>query len=145
MCCCLSVQVFDDVAIELTMAILQYFQTKPAEEHLFRTMKALSKFVTVRFAINCAHINQINRDINNLMYSLVQCGAGVAGHPAAGADDRTASEHLQGRQRAHRRADRADLEEGALNREADACGNTEQITSDYKHTPHNTLTPARHL
>lgn len=42
-----SLQVFDDVAIELTMALLQFFSEKPSEEHLFRTLKALSKFVTV--------------------------------------------------------------------------------------------------
>ncbi|KAJ6637084.1 Desumoylating isopeptidase 1 [Pseudolycoriella hygida] len=39
--------VFDDVAIELTMALLQFFNSKPSEEHLFRTLKALSKFVQV--------------------------------------------------------------------------------------------------
>lgn len=38
---------FDDVAIELTMALLQFFNSKPSEEHLFRTLKALGKFVTV--------------------------------------------------------------------------------------------------
>lgn len=40
-------QVFDDVAVELTMALLQFFSVKPAEDHLYRTLKALSKFVTV--------------------------------------------------------------------------------------------------
>lgn len=40
---------FDDVAIELAMALLQFFNAKPSEEHLFRTMKALGKFVTVSF------------------------------------------------------------------------------------------------
>lgn len=40
-------QVFDDVAIELTMALLQFFSVKPNEEHLFRALKALSKFITV--------------------------------------------------------------------------------------------------
>jgi hypothetical protein len=39
--------VFDDIAVELTMAILQFFNSKPNEEHLFRVMKALSKFVFV--------------------------------------------------------------------------------------------------
>ena len=42
-----SFQVFDDIAVELTMALLQFFSEKPSEEHLFRTLKALSKFVTV--------------------------------------------------------------------------------------------------
>lgn len=46
-CLIFRFQVFDDVAIELTMAVLQFFSTKPIEEHLFRTLKALSKFVTV--------------------------------------------------------------------------------------------------
>jgi desumoylating isopeptidase 1 len=35
------------VAIEITMALLQYFNSKPQEEYLYRTMKALSKFVYV--------------------------------------------------------------------------------------------------
>ncbi|RZB39139.1 hypothetical protein BDFB_013174 [Asbolus verrucosus] len=29
------------------MAVLQYFNSKPSEEHLFRCMKALSKFVQI--------------------------------------------------------------------------------------------------
>lgn len=40
-------QVFDDVAVELSMALLQFFNGKPSEEHLYRTLKALSKFVAV--------------------------------------------------------------------------------------------------
>ncbi|KAF2361386.1 PPPDE putative peptidase domain [Trinorchestia longiramus] len=36
--------VFDDVAPELAMAILQYFNTKPKEELLWRTMTALCRF-----------------------------------------------------------------------------------------------------
>ncbi|KAJ8923017.1 hypothetical protein NQ315_001565 [Exocentrus adspersus] len=40
-------EVFDDIAVELTMALLQYFNSKPAEEQLFRCMKALAKFVQV--------------------------------------------------------------------------------------------------
>ncbi|XP_063904154.1 uncharacterized protein LOC135123444 isoform X2 [Zophobas morio] len=39
--------VFDDVAVELTMALLQYFNSKPNEEHLYRCLKAISKFVLV--------------------------------------------------------------------------------------------------
>lgn len=46
-------QVFDDVAIELTMALLQFFSVKPIEEHLFRTLKALSKFLVVNNNDNC--------------------------------------------------------------------------------------------
>lgn len=44
-------KVFDDVAVELAMAILQFFNSKPNEEHLFRTIKALARFVTVSFYI----------------------------------------------------------------------------------------------
>ncbi|KAF5295186.1 hypothetical protein FQR65_LT10574 [Abscondita terminalis] len=39
--------VFDDVAVELTMALLQYFNTKPAEEQLWRSMKSLAKFTQI--------------------------------------------------------------------------------------------------
>ncbi|XP_017782704.1 PREDICTED: uncharacterized protein LOC108567030 isoform X2 [Nicrophorus vespilloides] len=39
--------VFDDVAVELTMALLQFFNGKPSEENLFRCMKALAKFVEI--------------------------------------------------------------------------------------------------
>ncbi|XP_055373997.1 uncharacterized protein LOC129607214 isoform X2 [Condylostylus longicornis] len=37
--------VFDDVAVELTMAILQFFNSKAEEEQIFRTLKALHRFV----------------------------------------------------------------------------------------------------
>lgn len=40
-------QVFDDVAVELTMAVLQYFNSKPPEDLLYGCMKALSKFVKI--------------------------------------------------------------------------------------------------
>ncbi|KAB0793219.1 hypothetical protein PPYR_12839 [Photinus pyralis] len=39
--------VFDDVAVELTMALLQYFNTKPSEEQLWRCMKSLAKFTQI--------------------------------------------------------------------------------------------------
>eukprot|EP00091_Calanus_sinicus_P002681 TRINITY_DN12770_c0_g1_i1.p1 TRINITY_DN12770_c0_g1~~TRINITY_DN12770_c0_g1_i1.p1 ORF type:complete len:304 (+),score=76.09 TRINITY_DN12770_c0_g1_i1:847-1758(+) len=39
--------VFDDVCSELAMAILQFFQGKPPEEHVFRCMKALGKFCSI--------------------------------------------------------------------------------------------------
>ncbi|XP_055600758.1 uncharacterized protein LOC129749725 [Uranotaenia lowii] len=39
--------VFDDVAVEISMALLQFFNTDPTEEHLFRTMRSLAKFVLV--------------------------------------------------------------------------------------------------
>lgn len=41
---------FDDIAVEVTMAILQFFSaTKPEEKYLYRAMKALARFVTVSF------------------------------------------------------------------------------------------------
>ncbi|CAG9857779.1 unnamed protein product [Phyllotreta striolata] len=39
--------VFDDVAVELTMALLQFFDSRPPEEQLFRGLKALARFVRV--------------------------------------------------------------------------------------------------
>lgn len=39
--------VFDDISVEIAMALLQFFQQQPDEERLFRAMKALSKFVFV--------------------------------------------------------------------------------------------------
>ncbi|XP_076670765.1 uncharacterized protein LOC143370048 isoform X2 [Andrena cerasifolii] len=39
--------VFDDVAIELTMALLQYFNGSPAEEQLFACMKSLARFTQI--------------------------------------------------------------------------------------------------
>ncbi|XP_075231865.1 uncharacterized protein LOC142330480 isoform X3 [Lycorma delicatula] len=40
-------KVFDDVAVELTMAILQFFNSNPPEEQLFRCMKALARFCQI--------------------------------------------------------------------------------------------------
>ncbi|XP_046426759.1 uncharacterized protein LOC107222111 isoform X4 [Neodiprion lecontei] len=40
-------EVFDDVAVELTMALLQYFNSNPSEEQLFRCMKALARFTQI--------------------------------------------------------------------------------------------------
>lgn len=39
--------VFDDVAIELTMALLQYFNGSPAEEQLYACMKSLARFTQI--------------------------------------------------------------------------------------------------
>ncbi|KAL0279269.1 UNVERIFIED_CONTAM: hypothetical protein PYX00_000869 [Menopon gallinae] len=39
--------VFDDVAIELTMALLQFLNNKPNEELLFRTMKSLARLCQI--------------------------------------------------------------------------------------------------
>lgn len=38
---------FDDIAVELAMAILQHLSTVPGEEHLYRCLKALSKFCQI--------------------------------------------------------------------------------------------------
>lgn len=38
------VQVFDDVAVELAMALLQFFNNSPPEEQVFRTLKALARY-----------------------------------------------------------------------------------------------------
>ncbi|XP_043280781.1 uncharacterized protein [Venturia canescens] len=39
--------VFDDVAVELTMALLQYFNGSPPEEQLYACMKALARFTQI--------------------------------------------------------------------------------------------------
>lgn len=36
---------FDEVCVELAMALLQLLQWAPSEEHLFRCVKALARFV----------------------------------------------------------------------------------------------------
>ncbi|XP_033213223.1 uncharacterized protein LOC117170534 isoform X2 [Belonocnema kinseyi] len=40
-------KVFDDVAVELTMALLQFFNGNPNEEQLFACMKALARFTQI--------------------------------------------------------------------------------------------------
>ncbi|XP_032686330.1 uncharacterized protein LOC116851224 isoform X3 [Odontomachus brunneus] len=40
-------EVFDDVAVELTMALLQYFNGSPAEEQLYACMKSLARFTQI--------------------------------------------------------------------------------------------------
>ncbi|XP_058797781.1 uncharacterized protein LOC131667999 isoform X1 [Phymastichus coffea] len=40
-------KVFDDVAVELTMALLQYFNGTPAEEQLYACMKSLARFTQI--------------------------------------------------------------------------------------------------
>uniref|UniRef100_A0A1B6II04 PPPDE domain-containing protein n=1 Tax=Homalodisca liturata TaxID=320908 RepID=A0A1B6II04_9HEMI len=40
-------EVFDDVAVELSMALLQFFNNSPPEEQVFRTMKALARFCQI--------------------------------------------------------------------------------------------------
>ncbi|KAK0173739.1 hypothetical protein PV328_006890 [Microctonus aethiopoides] len=39
--------VFDDVVVELTMALLQYFNGNPSEEYLYASMKALARFAQI--------------------------------------------------------------------------------------------------
>ncbi|RZF48892.1 hypothetical protein LSTR_LSTR003272 [Laodelphax striatellus] len=46
-CKAVKTVVFDDVAVELTMAILQFFNSNPPEEQLFRCMKALTRFCQI--------------------------------------------------------------------------------------------------
>ncbi len=46
--CLLSLQVFDDICTELTMAILQFFSSDSLpEEQVFRCLKALAKFASI--------------------------------------------------------------------------------------------------
>ncbi|XP_018056506.1 PREDICTED: uncharacterized protein LOC108692659 isoform X1 [Atta colombica] len=40
-------KVFDDVAVELTMALLQYFNGSPTEEQLYTCMKSLARFTQI--------------------------------------------------------------------------------------------------
>jgi len=40
-------EVFDDVAVELTMAVLQFLNTSPSEVYLFRSLKALERFCQI--------------------------------------------------------------------------------------------------
>ncbi|XP_060839127.1 uncharacterized protein LOC132920630 isoform X3 [Rhopalosiphum padi] len=40
-------EVFDDVVVELAMAVLQYFNSKPNEENSFRCMKSLARFCQI--------------------------------------------------------------------------------------------------
>ncbi|XP_076544446.1 uncharacterized protein LOC117604894 isoform X3 [Osmia lignaria lignaria] len=40
-------EVFDDVAVELTMALLQYFNGNPAEDQLYACMKSLARFTQI--------------------------------------------------------------------------------------------------
>eukprot|EP00102_Acyrthosiphon_pisum_P011991 XP_008180957.1 PREDICTED: uncharacterized protein LOC103308749 [Acyrthosiphon pisum] len=42
-----NANVFDDVVVELAMAVLQYFNSKPNEEHSFRCMKSLARFCQI--------------------------------------------------------------------------------------------------
>ncbi|XP_011302528.1 uncharacterized protein [Fopius arisanus] len=42
-----SSKVFDDVAVELTMALLQYFNGSPPEDQLFACLKALARFTQI--------------------------------------------------------------------------------------------------
>ncbi|EEB16607.1 conserved hypothetical protein [Pediculus humanus corporis] len=39
--------VFDDVAVELTMALLQFLNNNPSEEYLFRALKSLARFCQI--------------------------------------------------------------------------------------------------
>lgn len=86
--CFMLLQVFDDVAIELAMALLQFFSTKPNEEHLFRTMKALGKFVTV--------MELTNNDMHLVILKIkIIKFAGIARHTTIGTNDWPPSENSE--------------------------------------------------
>jgi len=55
-------QVFDDVATELAMAILQFFSTEHKEEHIFRCMKGLVRFAYIAHSEVPALIKMIGPD-----------------------------------------------------------------------------------
>ena len=55
-------QVFDDVATELAMAILQFFSTEHSEEHIFRCMKGLVRFAYIAHSEVPALIKMIGPD-----------------------------------------------------------------------------------
>lgn len=101
-------QVFDDVAIELTMALLQFFSAKPIEEHLFRTLKALSKFVTVR------KIDATEMTVRNY-FLIYDRYTGICGYPTISANDWTASKDIQRNERTLRWSNRSNLKESSLN------------------------------
>jgi len=54
--------VFDDVATELAMAILQFFSTEHCEEHVFRCMKGLVRFAYIAHSEVPALIKMIGPD-----------------------------------------------------------------------------------
>ncbi|KAK4026724.1 uncharacterized protein LOC116927301 isoform X2 [Daphnia magna] len=54
--------VFDDVATELAMAILQFFSTEHGEEHIFRCMKGLLRFAYIAHSEVPALIKMIGPD-----------------------------------------------------------------------------------
>ena len=55
-------QVFDDVATELAMAILQFFSSEHCEEHIFRCMKGLVRFAYIAHSEVPALIKMIGPD-----------------------------------------------------------------------------------
>lgn len=59
---CFVLQVFDDVATELAMAILQFFSTEHGEEHIFRCMKGLLRFAYIAHSEVPALIKMIGPD-----------------------------------------------------------------------------------
>lgn len=102
--------VFDDVAVELAMAVLQFLNSKPSEEHLFRCMKALSRFVNV--SEREGERERLNLNVNGCCAFPI---SGLSGYSAVCADDRTEPKHLQGREWTDRRTDCGDFEEVSLN------------------------------
>lgn len=66
------------------MALLQFFNSKPSEEHLFRTLKALGKFLTVSSRIIIVlllvnYIGNINTQVSPDIPQLVQM---IGPHPS---------------------------------------------------------------
>lgn len=53
---------FDDVATELAMAILQFFSVEHSEEHIFRCMKGLTRFAYISHSEVPALIKMIGPD-----------------------------------------------------------------------------------
>lgn len=53
---------FDDVATELAMAILQFFSTEHSEEQIFRCMKGLVRFAYIAHSEVPALIKMIGPD-----------------------------------------------------------------------------------
>lgn len=93
-------QVFDDVAVELAMAILQFFQSSPNEDQIFRTLKALARFLEVLTHILIAFLATA---VNSCVISH---HLGISGRTDDYSNDWTASKTICWQKRARRRADK---------------------------------------
>lgn len=97
-------QVFDDIAVEITMAILQFLNSQPSEEYLFRMLKALSKFVFV----SCYLLK-----LKFFVYKSFH-PTGFTRHPAVHPDDRTKSKRFPRQERSVRSVNRHHRQEDPL-------------------------------